>query len=71
MNVHSILDHSAVFKHFNFLSDTGNGKVITVAVKLNAAKEGKREETEQVLTQRVLLTVACSLSALLPLKQGN
>lgn len=42
MDVYGILDHCAILVHFNFLGDAGNGKVITVAVKLNAAERNRR-----------------------------
>lgn len=38
MDVHGILDHSAVLVHLNFLGDAGDSEVITVTVKFNAAE---------------------------------
>lgn len=35
VDVHSVLDYRAIFKHFDFFGHTSNGKVVTVAVKLN------------------------------------
>lgn len=35
VDVHCILDHSAVLKHLDLLGHTSDGKVVTVAVKLN------------------------------------
>lgn len=35
VDVHCILDHSAILKHLNLFGYTSDGKVVTVSVKLN------------------------------------
>lgn len=36
VDVHGVLDHCAIFKHFDFLGYTSDGKVVAVSVKLDA-----------------------------------
>lgn len=36
VDVHGILDHSAVLKHFDLLGHASDGEVVTVTVKLDA-----------------------------------
>lgn len=36
VDVHGVLDHSAVLKHLDLLGHTSDGEVVTVSVKLDA-----------------------------------
>lgn len=40
MDVHGVLDHSAILEHLDLLGHTSNGEVVTVAVKLDTEREG-------------------------------
>lgn len=49
MDVHSILDHSAVLKHFDLLGHTSNGEVVTVTVELDTETDRRIGELMRVL----------------------
>lgn len=39
VDVHSVLDYSAILKHLDLLGHTSNGEVVTVAIKLDTERE--------------------------------
>ena len=52
MDVHRVLDHHAVLKHLDLLSDTGNRKVVAVSVKLNTKREVRGQTQDEQRGQR-------------------
>lgn len=52
VDVHSILDHCAILKHLDLLCHTGDGKVVTVSVKLNTETKVR---IQSVLIKIILL----------------